>query len=375
MIAAMTSVSTPAEAGVGFATTWLDVSAGMNHTCGVTSTYDLWCWGSNSQGQLGVNDTKNRQAPTRVGAKGKWAAVSAGREHTCGLYRDGTLYCWGANSDGQLGLGSTTRSLTPAKVSSGWMTVDAGETHTCGIDTGFKAYCWGSNRYGAVGEGSDTVVRSPLRISRSGPWMAISAGGNTTCAIDGKDKRYCWGYNSLSALGLGEGKRNTTVISIPTQRSNDGTWRSIDMGVNGGCGVMLANSLWCWGYNGDGKLGVGDTQTRHEPTRVGDFKDWKQVTTGSFHTCGVRSNGQGYCWGANGDGQLGIATTGGSRTTPQSILWKPEEPSLKWRKLAAGGAHTCGITSSGILHCWGRNTYGQLGTNTSKGSFLPAEVA
>jgi len=118
-------------------------------------------------------------------------------------------------------------------------------------------------------------------------------------------------------------------------------WLTVDTGGAHACGIQQDGSLWCWGANESGQLGLGDTTDRSVPTQVGTPLDWASVAAGSSHTCALTTSGLRYCWGSNDSGQLGLNNTTGT-TTPAR---RPGEH-LTWLSITSGGATTCGITTS-----------------------------
>ena len=144
-------------------TDWAQISGGFYHTCAIKTDGSLWCWGDNSNGQLGTGNTTAVRVPTQIIVPtARWSAVTTGHAHTCGLQSDGTLWCWGDNSDGQLGTAQET--LMPAQVNvsvSTWKNVSAGDGHTCAVANDGTLWCWGRNKNGQVGIGSITSQETP----------------------------------------------------------------------------------------------------------------------------------------------------------------------------------------------------------------------
>jgi alpha-tubulin suppressor-like RCC1 family protein len=146
------------------------VTTGLYHSCAVKTDGTLWCWGGNLSGQLGsdsiaVLPTAQTSDPVQVTGT-TWKSVSAGQSHTCAVTVDGTLWCWGDNSEGQLGDGTEDSESTPVAVGSGqtWTMVAAGISHTCALATGGSLWCWGDNSAGQLGIGSNDPRQVPTRV-------------------------------------------------------------------------------------------------------------------------------------------------------------------------------------------------------------------
>jgi alpha-tubulin suppressor-like RCC1 family protein len=158
---------------------WASITAGGAHTCGLIPAGEAYCWGSNSYGQLGVGsltgpetchvryDFPCSSVPVPVATTLRWASITGGVGRTCGLTTGGEAYCWGLNSDGQLGNGSTANSAVPVAVSGG-LTFGAlalGAFHTCGRTTTDEVYCWGANGSGQLGDGTTISTSMPVKVS------------------------------------------------------------------------------------------------------------------------------------------------------------------------------------------------------------------
>ena len=199
-------------------------------------------------------------------------------------------------------------------------------------------------------------------------WLAVSAGGSHTCAIKSDSSLWCWGKNNHGQLGLG-----TTVDEIVPARVGAEKWRSVTAGVDYTCGIKPDGSLWCWGENEEAELGIGNRNSTVTPVRVGTDNNWRAVSLGSAHTCGVRDDDSLWCWGSDGRGALG------NGDVSNSIVQSPERiaPSTAWSQVAVAIDASCAITTSGELYCWGRNEHGELGngqTNTNSAQTTPLRV-
>ena len=353
-------------------TSYSQVDTGTSHSCGiVVSTGVLKCWGLNSDGRLGDGSTTQRTSPVVINTGVSYSQVSAGAAHSCGIVTStGVLKCWGNNASGQLGDGSTTNRLSPVVIDSGvsYSQVSAGTDHTCGIvsSTGVLK-CWGSNLYVQLGDGTALDRLSPMVIDTGVSYSQVSAGTDHTCGIvSGTGVLKCWGTNSFGQLGDGTStQRNSPVV--------------IDSGVNfsevsasyySTCArVVTSNLLKCWGLNSFSQLGDGLTANLFNPTIINHFYDRLQISAGYAHSCGITLSGVLKCWGDNLNSQLGDGTTT-DRLSPIVI-----DSGVIYSQVSTGTTHSCGIVSStGVLKCWGDNTYGQLGDASTTDRVSPVVI-
>src|SRR6266699_2062223 len=293
--------------------TFASVNGGYVHTCGLSTSRAAYCWGDDVFGQLGDGSTSSpwyRPSPAPVAGGLRFTMLSAGVWHTCGVTTGGAAYCWGDNFFGQLGDGATAGRTTPAPVVGGFRfsTISAGHGHTCGVIAGGAAACWGDNSSGQLGTRvvDHTMYRSsPGRVVGVHGFATVSAGNVHTCGMTTHGVAYCWGYNVWGQLGDG----TTTQRSIPVPVTGGLRFAVVDAGSYFSCGVTTGGAAYCWGENLDGELGDGTTTSWSTPVRVSGVLNFAAVGAGWYHTCGMTTTAGAYCWGYNGHSQLGEGTT------------------------------------------------------------------
>ncbi|MDX6276637.1 MAG: hypothetical protein QOJ72_765 [Nocardioidaceae bacterium] len=368
LIALAMSVVTAGSAQAG-SPKWLSISTSDSHTCGIRTDHSLYCWGRNTEGELGLGATGARHKPTRVGTSTSWVSVAAGGAQTCALHNSGSIYCWGENSAGEIGQGNTSTGYnTPTKVgsSTSWKSVTVGFLHVCALHSSGSIYCWGGNGDGQVGNGTPNDVHAPAKVGSSTHWLSVTATDSFhTCARHSSGSIYCWGNNDSGELGIGN---NTAVHYVPTKAGTSTSWTSVTVGSDSSCARHNSGSIYCWGYNGTGQLGDGTTTTHYTPTKVGTSTSWTAVRAGSQHTCAQHSGGTLYCWGDNQYGALGDGT-GLNHLTPTKV-----GASIDWAALAVGRYGTCAISTGGYAYCWGKNDQGQLGIGSITDAHAPTKI-
>lgn len=239
---------------------WLSVSAGATHTCGIRADHSLWCWGYNYYGQLGDNSGVNALEPKRVAGSQNWATVAVGGEgFTCGLTQASELWCWGRNSEGQVGDGTTTTRQSPRLIGSNtdWEQLSAGAAHSCGLRQGGSLWCWGKNAGGALGDGTEENRGVPTEVFGEKTWATINMAIGYSCALDGEGAVWCWGEVEFPIKWL-----------VPTALTTARPW--VDLGGSGGhsCGVDEERIAWCFGPNNYGQIGDGSADFAAVPVPV-----------------------------------------------------------------------------------------------------------
>ncbi len=346
----------------------VQLAAGFNHTCVLTSGGAVSCWGANSDGQLGDGSTVLKRQRTSVTGLTGAVQVAAGGNHSCALLAGGTVRCWGDNQFGQLGDGTTTDRSIPTVVPglTGVVQLDLGSSFSCARLASGAVRCWGDNASGQVGDGTTGTNRlAPTAVSGVGGAVQVATGGNAACALLGDGSARCWGDNDAGQVGDG------TTTDRPTPVAVTGLVGAVQLDVSAHTCALLSNGTnRCWGLNGSGQVGDGTRTQRTTPTVVAAQSGVVQVTTGDAHACALLAVGQVRCWGDNLAGQLGDGTSGTDRVGAVTVAGLTGVVQID-----AGDDHTCARLLDRTARCWGFNGSGQLGDGTSGTNRLtPVEV-
>jgi alpha-tubulin suppressor-like RCC1 family protein len=284
--------------------TWKSISVGSeSHTAAIKTDGTLWMWGLNNYAQLGINVggpgvNAGRCTPVTTFAGGNnWKQVSCGRLFTAAVKTDGTLWTWGNNYASRLGIGTVTFP------------------------------------------GPDIQRSTPVTTFAGGnDWKSVSCGYGHVLAIKNNGSLWAWGVNDRAQCA--QNPNTSLFVTIPTEVEPGFVWKTASSGRSHSAGITTNGALWIWGANDDGQLGLGATSNTiyTSPFRVSgaDFgnnygsENWKDVVCGQRHTVALKSDGTLWCWGRNASGQVGVAGTD-LVTIPVQI-----GTDTNWRKISVG---------------------------------------
>jgi alpha-tubulin suppressor-like RCC1 family protein len=349
----------------GGCSTFVQLALGAAHSCALTASGDVWCWGQNQQGQLGDGTRRSSWQPVRVQGLNDVLEVKSNRDTNCARTRQGRVSCWGSNRYGQ-GAPTPTRALSAPKLPARtWcsagepsnfepdnvltkaafvpdvvdsVAIAVGAEHSCSLARNGAVTCWGDNSRGQLaGEVTDTTAFQRSEVFGLPHANAISAAGSQTCAIADDKSVWCWGgCNEVGQLGTAA--KSPTLRQVP--RVTGAESLSLDSFLV--C-AKLADGLMCWGD----PAACYTAESKGSPTFVRVDRDADQLVRANedCSSCVLTRTRRVNCTFMSSDGN----------TYEQALL-------SDVRALASGEEHACAIIDSGGVACWGpRNSSGQLG--------------
>ena len=341
------------------------------HSCAITLEGNVYCWGDNEQGQLGNGSTIDSVYPVSVETPGgvTFTDIVAARYHTLAIDESGQVWGWGSNSAGQLGIGTSTNSTIPEMVLGlegvSIEKVSTGIAHTLALDVNGQIWAWGNNNSGRLGDGTEMDRLSPVQVS--GPqnvvFNDVAAGVYHSVALDTDGQAWAWGNNAFGKLGDGTtvNRLVPTAVMMPTNVS----FTNVAGGSDHTIALSSTDGVWAWGSNEIAQLGSGSMLSSATPVQV-DFavgSQIKTIMTGHYHNLAITSENELWGWGSSSSGRLGAGFTTATVEAP-TALQTPENTGFYL--LSANRNHSLAISlGSSKVYAWGRNDNGQLGNGTT----------
>tara|TARA_X000000368_G_scaffold19582_1_gene15438 strand:- start:3024 stop:4208 length:1185 start_codon:yes stop_codon:yes gene_type:complete len=343
--------------------------------------FKLYAWGRNPSGNLGQNNTTSYSSPVQIPGT-TWKRFTGDGYASIASKLDGTLWTWGNNgSYGCLGQNNTTQYSSPRQVGSDttWVSpIIRGDNGGC-VKTDGTLWMWGRNDEGTVSQNDRTNYSSPKQVGSDTTWSSdrnhLALSDMSVAAIKTDGTLWAWGYSRIHGQN---GQNERSNHSSPVQIGTATNWNFVSKSWQGHFAINTNGQLYAWGSNYWGCLGYlnapGDSNSgsRSSPTQI-PGTTWKSAVGSSTSTLGVKTDGTLWSWGANTYGQLGLNNHNGDfgvdgKSSPTQI------PGTTWTDAMASWGGMVARKSDGTLWTWGQNQYGQLGTNNKIHRSSPVQV-
>jgi alpha-tubulin suppressor-like RCC1 family protein len=331
--------------------------------------------------------------------------ISAGFHHTLAIRDGGSLWAWGWNFTGQLGDGTTVDKHTPVETAPGndWKQIAAGGSKTLALKNdgtiwtwgtspsqfgndsdwvqlfsssanafALKAdgtlWAWGNNTYGQLGDGTKVDRPTPVQVGTDNDWLHVATASYFyhTLAIKRDGTLWAWGSNVAGQLGI-----DTTGEELyPVQVGSDTDWVHVATGDRHTLALKEDGTLWGWGGNAYGQIGDGTNTEWHSPVQIGSDSDWWTVEVGSSHSLGLKKDGTLWAWGYNNEGELGLGIPSNvTKSTPTRL-----GTDVDWEEVTCGYWNSFARKEDDSVWGWGKNSEGQLGIMVTEDQFTPQRI-
>jgi len=338
-----------------------------------TEIYELFSWGYGQSGARGQNNTTQYSSPIQIPGTSWKQVYHSKSQFAMATRNDGTLWTWGDDSYGKLGQNTVASISSPKQVGSGtdWSTAEhahgSGDHHTIVVKTDGTMWGMGRNQMGQLGlgardnGGNNSAYSSPTQISGA-TWSNASCCTDASAALKTDGTLWTWGSNSYGKLGLNESPGPSSNRSSPTQVP--GTWTQVS-GNGNFLGIKSGGTLWSWGFNREGQLGLNTQSSSGQFASVSSPKQipgtWSDCTTGKEQAFAINSSGELFCWGRNQYGELGLNESNATQEYRSSPTQMGTDTT--WSKVSSGTYSSYAIKTDGTLWAWGRNLGGSVGNN------------
>ncbi|MGO8669784.1 MAG: fibronectin type III domain-containing protein [Capsulimonadaceae bacterium] len=329
-------------------------------------------WGYNEYGSLGNATLQNSDVPVQVQNLTNVSEIAGGAYHSLALQPGGVVWAWGENSTGQLGNGSTSNSDVSVQVSQSTgltnaTSIAAGGYHSLAIQQGGAVWAWGDNFWGELGNNSTTNSSVPVPVTGLTGITAIAGGGYHSLALQSDGSVWAWGFNAYGQVGLPA--LSPIESTVPVEIAGLTGITAIAGGGDHSLALRADGTVWAWGYNNDGQLGNGTTNSAYIPAAVSGLAGVNAIAAGAAHSLALRSDGTVWAWGDNEYGQLGNGAMSNS-PVPVQVTGLTGVFAI-----SAGEYHNLALCIDGTVWAWGSGVDGQLGDGAMINSDTPVQVS
>lgn len=366
-----TTVTKSYPVQIGADTDWTQVAAG-SQSFAIKSDASLWAWGVGTTGALGTGTTASRSSPVMMGGNVRQVARSGGNFNACVTYSN-ELFTWGLNNLGQLGDSTTVNKSAPTLIggTTNWSKVACGMSHMVALKTDGTVWAWGSGANYRTGQGTSTNRSSPVQIGTLTNWTDVDATYAGSFLLNSSGEMYFIGVNGQGQAGMG-GTDISTIgtgrISSPVQILFPNYAALPPTSGQFSSGILSDGTLWSWGNASSGQLGDGTLTDQSFPVQVGTLTTWSKLSGYSGGMSAIKTDGTLWGWGINNAGQIGNSTTGAA-ASPEKV-----GTLTNWANVYTGAVNTYSIKTDGTLWAWGQNFSGQIGDGTTTSRSSPVQI-
>jgi alpha-tubulin suppressor-like RCC1 family protein len=349
--------------------TYRTASTGYSYSCAIRDDGSLWCWGG------GWAQEHVRTHPGPIGSDTDWTDVWVGWLRTCALKQDGSLWCWSIPEEGARTypipayvepLKSTRLEKSGARPTE---LIQGDGEHLCFFDAERALWCWGYNGDGELGNGSTKQPETYQRVE-GGPWKKATVGGFArggvfggahTCAIKADNTLWCWGSNQFGMLGIADSFRGIAAVTRPAQV--EGQWIDVSTETMTTIGIRTDGTLWAWGFRHESNA---SKDAHWQPEQISADTDWASLASGRDQSCALKKDGSAWCWGYKA---LGTGTK--DRTdTPRRV-----QGNVRFSRIDVGSSQACALATDNTVWCWGEQKQYELGDGTTETRNAPVQIA
>jgi len=389
----------------------ISLKTGYSFNLALNSTGDVWAWGMNRSGQLGIGNTTTQNLPVKIDTLSNIVSIAVGESHCLALRSDGMVWAWGNNQTGQLGIKNNLSQIVPVQISAIYdiVSIEAGAYYSLALQKDGNVWAWGQNLFGQLGNGDITDQNQPSPVLKISHIISIKAGHSHSLALDKYGKLYSWGANNYGQLGNGNNLNQNE--NIPVRVLNMTDVQQVECGSTYNFAIKTDGSTWAWGSNLNGQLGNGiiTDQKVYTPLLIqeltdilsisaqygsynialktdGSIQTWRNsshilpaykeampdsnqissISSSEINTCAALNDGTAWCWG---NIFYGFDTL--SSSVPLQIS------GLTGVTAIGAGSYTetpYAIRDDGTVWTWGYNYFGHLGNGTYEDSNVPVQV-
>jgi len=349
------------------------IRGGSLHSVVVNNLGQIFTVGENQHGQLGDDTMIDKKIPVPVYGIHDFVNIDSKYLHAIALHNDSSVWTWGWNNKGQLGDGQTTDLFAPTRVEglTRVTRIATGAYHTMALLYNGDVKIWGSNSYGQLGDGTLTERYRPVAVNNLENVKDISAGYNHSLAILYDNTVMAWGQNNAGQIG--DNTSNNKKLT-PVKVSDLVNVISLAAGKEHSMALKKNGTVWTWGSNDKGQLGIGSTQNKNHPVIIETLSDIVAIAAGGQHSLALDDDGAIWVWGLNNQGQLGNGTMMTDANLNYASSPAKIESNETFIAIAAGENHSMALSTDGTVWAWGDNSKGQLGNNSIQNSLEPQKV-